>query len=328
MSFGTNVYTCSDFSHSINAVAWSPDELHLAAVGSDENVYVWDVKTWASVDLYPVSDFDWNLLYQMKYLPQKLLLPQTYGRTQVIWHTLKWSLDGNYFFAGLLHPINIFSLHKEASHSSNLDITKLLGSPHVTNAAGFDALGLVITSFKEASQKHNGLDAFWDDTLNVLSIEASPDGKRTAFGNRENTIEVYESETGQVLLTYTAHMGGVMSMAWSPDGTSLASGSFDRSIRVWNVDTGDDMCVCAGHSNSVLDVCWSPDGKQIASSSWDKTVRIWDARTGACTYVYKGHTGPVNSVSWSPDGRYLASGSWDHTMQVWQATEDKADAQM
>ena len=53
----------------------------------------------------------------------------------------------------------------------------------------------------------------------------SPDGKRIVSGSRDNTVKVWDADSGKELLTLKGHTGGVTSVAFSPDGKRLVSGS-------------------------------------------------------------------------------------------------------
>ena len=117
-------------------------------------------------------------------------------------------------------------------------------------------------------------------TGDISSIAYSPDGKLVASGSFDNTIKLWDVETGKELRTFYGHTGKVMSVAFSPDGKLLASGGSDFVIRLWDVSTGKQAKVLEYHSNSVNAVRFSPDGKTIVSGSDDQTVKIWDVATG------------------------------------------------
>ena len=148
----------------------------------------------------------------------------------------------------------------------------------------------------------------------------SPDGKYIASGSRDHTIQVWDAQTGNLVLgPLKMHTDWVWCVAFSPNGRWLASGSVDKTILVLDATTGK---VVAGpfkeHTDSVRSVAFSPDGKQIASGSHDNTMCVWDAQTGNLIMgPLKGHTSFVMSVVFSPDGKLIASGSLDKTVRVW-----------
>ena len=147
----------------------------------------------------------------------------------------------------------------------------------------------------------------------------SPDGSRVASGSDDNTVRVWEVQTGQCQHTLEGHSSSVLSVAFSPDGSRVASGSDDNTVRVWDVKTGQCQHTL-GHSSWIRSVVFSPDGSRVASGSGDNTVRVWDVQTGRCQHTLEGHSRSVSSVVFSPDGSRVASGSDDNTVRVWDIT--------
>ncbi|KAJ6559973.1 quinon protein alcohol dehydrogenase-like superfamily [Mycena capillaripes] len=156
----------------------------------------------------------------------------------------------------------------------------------------------------------------------VQSVAFSPDGRRIVSGSYDNTIRIWDSETGAALgAPLTGHSGRVLSVAFSPDGRRIVSGSDDNTIRIWDSETGAALgAPLTGHSGTVLSVAFSPDGRRIVSGSSDNTIRIWDSETGAALGApLTGHSGTVLSVAFSPDGRRIVSGSYDNTIRIWDS---------
>jgi len=141
-----------------------------------------------------------------------------------------------------------------------------------------------------------------------------------ASGSSDNTIKLWNANTGECLATLEGHGDDVMSVAFSPDGTTLSSGSKDKTIKLWNATTGECLRTLDGHTNSVYSVAFSPDGTTLASGSFDKTIKLWNANTGECLRTLDGQAEHVLSVAFSPDGTTLASGSSDDTIKLWNAT--------
>ena len=76
-------------------------------------------------------------------------------------------------------------------------------------------------------------------TQGVLSVSISPDGKKIVSGSYDNSIRVWDTDTGrEILPPLQANNSYVFSVAFSPDGKKIASGSSDKSVRVWDAETG------------------------------------------------------------------------------------------
>ncbi len=160
---------------------------------------------------------------------------------------------------------------------------------------------------------------FRGHTSQVRSVAWSPDGKRILSGSNDNTLKVWDAETGQELLSLKGHTAFVTSVAWSPDGKRIVSGSWDNMLKIWDVNKKREISSLKGHTLFVISVAWSPDGKRIVSGSADGTMKVWDAEKGQEVLSLKGHTAQVTSVAWSPVGKRFLSGSEDGTVKIWDA---------
>ncbi|HVF09682.1 MAG TPA: protein kinase [Abditibacteriaceae bacterium] len=155
----------------------------------------------------------------------------------------------------------------------------------------------------------------------VSSLAFAPDGVVLASASAENTIKLWEVETGKLLRTLEA-LHAATAVAYSPDGLWLASGGADKAVRIWNTRTGMLEQMLLGHRDKVTSVAFASDGATLASASCDSTVKIWDATHNFQAGKLLGtleHSGAVSSVTFSPDSRLLAFGSYDKTVRLWDA---------
>ncbi len=153
----------------------------------------------------------------------------------------------------------------------------------------------------------------------VSSVSVTLDGRRAVSGGSDNTLRVWDLESGQCLRILEGHSQGVNSVSVTPDGRRAVSGSWDKTLRVWDLESGQCLRTLEGHSQWVNSVSMTPDGRWAVSGGWDKTLRVWDLESGQRLRTLEGHTESVESVSVTPDGRRAVSGGGykDKMLRVW-----------
>ncbi|MFE6925970.1 WD40 repeat domain-containing protein, partial [Nocardia sp. NPDC057663] len=153
----------------------------------------------------------------------------------------------------------------------------------------------------------------------AYGVAFSPDGKYIVSGGGDETVRLWDTNTGQpVGDPMTGHKSVVWSVAFSPDGKHIVSGSFDYTVRRWDVATGQPIGEPLTGQTLVFSVAVDPGGQHIVYGSMDGTVRLWNADTGQpAGEPLTGHQGAVTSVAFSPDERRIVSGGKDGTVRVW-----------
>jgi WD40 repeat protein/Flp pilus assembly protein TadD len=157
----------------------------------------------------------------------------------------------------------------------------------------------------------------------TFSLAISPDGRRIAVGFGDWTVQVFDLETGQHVLT-VRDKGSAYGLAFSPDGHQLATADDNRAVTLWDADTGREVARLRGHTSLATAVAFSPDGQRLASAGDDGTVRVWDARARNPVICSDGPSkidpGYSFSLSFSPDGQRLATSDRQNTIRVWNTT--------
>lgn len=70
-------------------------------------------------------------------------------------------------------------------------------------------------------------------------------------GSWDNTIKIWNFETGSEIATLSSHSDPVTSVVLSPDDKYIVSSSEDRSIKIWNLETASLITTLSGHSKEV-----------------------------------------------------------------------------
>ncbi|MCP4699551.1 MAG: hypothetical protein GY862_22290, partial [Gammaproteobacteria bacterium] len=285
-------------------VAFSPDAARLASVSTDGSLKLWDVTAWLPKQPEPE--------------------PQDHGLR--VWFSRQAATVGRLPPAPVSVDPPWVPEHLPGRAGECLGVLKYKKRGDTNNTA---------VAFSQDNRilftgGNNGELRAWDlrnsavlwrnkkaHKYNIKSLVLSPNGHILASGGSDNTVALWNPDSGSCLHRLQAHEGRVLSVVWSPDGCVLVSGSDDKTIALWNPDTGECMRHWQGHEDSIQSVAWSPDGRVLASGSEDKTIALWNPDTGECLRRWQEHENRVYSVAWSPDGRVLASGNEDNTIALW-----------
>ena len=157
-------------------------------------------------------------------------------------------------------------------------------------------------------------------TSSVTPFALSADGRLAVSCSSDNTLCVWNLDSGQCTKVLEGKLEAVESLALSADGRLAVSLSFGRYLHVWNLDSGEcikALDVSDVHTDSVTSLALSADGRLAVSGSDDNTLRVWNLDSDQCTKVLQGYTWPFGDLALSADGRLAISGSDDNTLHVW-----------
>jgi len=161
----------------------------------------------------------------------------------------------------------------------------------------------------------------------VQDVQVSSDGAFALSGSWDNTLALWDLNTGNRRCVFRGHTNDVTSVAFSPCNRQIVSGSRDRTIKVWNTiaehkgDLSKDP-----HSDWVSCVRFSParDESVVVSGGHDGKVKVWSlSGNWSNKHTIDAHPGYVTSVCISPDGSLCASGGKDGVASLWDLTDTK-----
>jgi WD40 repeat protein len=143
----------------------------------------------------------------------------------------------------------------------------------------------------------------------VSAVAITSDNKYVISASCDNTLKVWNWQTGEQLRTLTGHSGSVNAVVITSDNKYAISASWDETLKVWDWQTGEQLRTLTGHSDSVNAVAITSDNKYAISASRDNTLKVWDLQTGEQLHTLTGHSKSVNAVAITSDNKYAISAS-------------------
>jgi len=163
----------------------------------------------------------------------------------------------------------------------------------------------------------------------VSSVCYSRDGKYIASGSADDTVKLWEVETGLLIKTFYHHVNNVISVAFTSDDRFILS-STCSTVKSFEVSSGKLINTFQQDSDERRFDCWhlksvsfSPDGQHIASVCRDNTIKLWEAESEKLINTIQGNSIDLNYLRLSPDGRRIVTGSSDNTVKLFEVGSGK-----
>jgi WD40 repeat protein len=167
----------------------------------------------------------------------------------------------------------------------------------------------------------------------ITYVEYSRNGRWMASTSKDNTLRIWDAETGALQRTFqddSSSTGGIASVTFSHDSQWLAY-SFQNTVKVLNAETGNLQWTLEGHIGWVQSIKFAYDNRSLASASaynGDRIIRIWDIDTGV---FYRKLDPPgyrsVHSLAFANQTERLASCTDDH-IHIWDTRTGALEQQL
>jgi len=308
---GEQLQVLSFHSRSVNGVAFSPDGLSLATSSSDRFIEIWDVENGQALMTIP-GHLDW--VYAIAFTHDGAsLISVSADRTIRSWDT-------------------IYGRPEMVLYGHTSQVYDVAISPDGRYLATCSEDGTVrLWNISPGGSREL---ATMNAAARVYDVAYDPSGARIVSGITTGDGIVWDSMTGEKLLTLKGHTSGVEGVTYSPDGGRIATVSRDGSLRVWDAASGQNLLVVNAEIGKLWAVVFSPDGSRLAACGDTGMAKIWDAATGSELFaLHSDTTASEDNLAFSPDGALLATvftgeGNSLYGADVWDASNGQLRAQL
>lgn len=185
-----------------------------------------------------------------------------------------------------------------------------------------DGKKLLIASEVEASLwnlQGEKLTSFKGHSDLIYEVDFSPDGQKVATCSRDQSVRIWEAQTGNQLAICQGPKAAQTQVRFAPDGNSLLSLSGDKSIYIWTLQ-GTAQKVLKYRDLYFGGAAFGPQGQQLTTYTVDQNLQIWDLQTEQVIHTLKGHQRMIHQLTIAPNMAGLLSASSDPVAIFWKAS--------
>ncbi|KAF9280010.1 hypothetical protein BGZ88_012427 [Linnemannia elongata] len=172
-----------------------------------------------------------------------------------------------------------------------------------------------------------------EDEPSPMALTFTSTGLRLAVGFDDGTVNIYDTQSKELLTTTTTENKGVGALAYSPSDQELAIGCFDGVAVFWDPELEEPGNTLNFGTAAVHCIAYSPWKDWLTFGGEDIGVQLCQRRqlqsepsdmeaSWCVVYVVEGFLGYVRDIAWNPIVRNeFVTGCKDRSVRVWRILE-------
>lgn len=139
---------------------------------------------------------------------------------------------------------------------------------------------LLFSSFANAQERPLETVLQKGHTKYVTAYAFSPNGRFLASGSLDNTVILWNIESGKQIRSFSGHTKRLRSVEFSPDGKQLLTASKDNTAKIFEVVSGELLLEIRLKENDLHGAFYSPEGSKVLLVDGRDGLFVYDALSG------------------------------------------------
>lgn len=149
----------------------------------------------------------------------------------------------------------------------------------------------------------------------TITLDYSPNGRFVASSASDNSLRVFDAETGTLLRKFYGDKRSMGAISFGPESMRIASLSLYHSVQVW--DLAAAMGTFRARMNGLKCIKSHPPKPLVALAGARGETRIYDLNSRLLLRKLIGGNALIQDVAFNADGSRHVTGGDDRKLRVW-----------